>query len=220
MRTVAAQIAAVIVLGLLAGPLSTLPCRALSYPPPPECLASLTPGVSTLAQAFQLLGPCDAVLPGEAAYYAGGVRSTKSYVWVIGDTLGQPKLTIETPIGSSIITLIMVDLLPGIATSRGLTTLVEDSTAFRLYGLPDFAFERTVVDPPVRELFYLHQGLILVLSQLPGRPNWTITKVILTYPTYLLNAVALRERDVLANRQIEDVTYAYRVWARMEVPAQ
>jgi len=192
----------------------------LSYLPPPEQIACLTPGISTLTQAIQVLGPYDAILPGEAELYAGGERATKSYVWVVGATLGQPGITVVTHIGSPIITLIMVDLMPGVATAHGLTTLVEDSVARQVYGLPDFAFERTVVDPPVRELFYLHRGLILVLSQVTGRPNWTITKMILTYPTFLLNAVALRERDVLANRQIEDVTYAYRVWARMEVPAQ
>ena len=221
MRTRAAHIIAVVVLVIVAGLLSTMPCSAFAYAPPPDAIACLTPGVSTLTQATQHLGIFDAALPGQVEYYAGGDRATKSYIWTVGGLLGQPGITVETAIGSPVISLIMVDLFPGIGTSRGLTAIAPDVQARALYGMPDFVFERTIVDPPVRELFYLNAGLLLVAQQLPGRPNWTITKIILTYPTFLYNAVAQRERDVVAtNRQIEDVTYAYRVWARMEIAAQ
>jgi hypothetical protein len=68
------------------------------------------------------------------------------------------------------------------------------------------------------ELYYMNQGLVVILDQIPGRSNWTITKLVLTYPAYLRNAVALRTREALATGHVLDITNSYRVWARMAVP--
>ncbi len=218
MRTVSAAIFVLTWLGLLIGLLGVSPCRAFTLAPPPESLAGLVPGVNGLGDAVGMHGNFDVCLPGVAEYYAGGESASKAYQWVVGDVLGRPGLTVETSLGSGQISLVMVDMFPGIRTSRGLSVLQPENAAVALYGFPDFAYEMTMVDPPVRELFYLDHGLIVLMRELPGRPNWTIVKLIVTYPLYLKNAVALRTRESLVNGHIVDITDSYRVWARMALP--
>lgn len=149
-----------------------------------------------------------------------GERATRAYLWTPGSTLDHTGLVVETSLGASRISLVMVDTFPGLCTSRGLSVLQPDDSARQLYGMPDFVFEWQSVDPPVRELFYVNTGLLVVINQVPGRPNWTITKLILTYPLYLRNAVTERVRESMATHHVEDVTYSYRVWARMAIPPE
>jgi len=121
-------------------------------------------------------------------------------------------------VGQTTVNVVMVDRHPLLGTSRGLRVFMPESDAWARYGMPDYAFEWTVLRPSVVELFYLDEGLIVVLSQVPGRLNWTITKLILTYPSYLFNAVSMRERQSLATHQVIDITRSYLVWTRMAQP--
>lgn len=186
---------------------------------PSESLAGLKPG-NAIGEATERYGSYDIILPGFTEFYAGGSRATHAYNWTIGSTYGGRALSVESTYGSKTINVVMVDRYPALGTSRGLQVFMPEDAVWQLYGTPDFAFEWTVLDPSVVELFYLDEGLIVVLSQLPGRPNWTVTKLILTYPDYLNNAVAMRERQGLATHDVQDITRIYRVWSRMAQPSE
>ena len=204
----------------LAGARPGLTAGVAPPPPPSESLAGLVPGVSRVSDAVNQFGAYDIILPGFAEFFVGGGRATKSYEWSIGLTLGQRILTVEATIGEEVINLVIADQHPGLATSRGLRPLLPEHAAWELYGMPDFAFEWTFFQPSILELFYLDEGLILIMKQVPGRLNWTITRIILTYPSYLGNAVVLRVRESLATHNVRDITYSYRVWSQMAVPAR
>ena len=89
-----------------------------------------------------------------------------------------------------------------------------------IYGRPDFAFAWQFTNGRAIELCYLEKGLVVVLQAIPGRSNWTVTQMIMTYPMYLGNAVAARERTALDRASgVEDITRNYRVWARIERPS-
>jgi len=186
---------------------------------PSESLAGLKPG-NAIGTATERYGSYDIVLPGFTEFYAGGSRGTNAYNWTIGSTYGERALSLESTYGSKTIHVVMVDRYPGLGTSRGLQVFMPEDAVGQIYGMPDFAFEWTVLDPSVIELFYIDEGLIVVLSQMPGRPNWTVTKLILTYPDYLNNAVAMRERQGLASHDVQDITRMYRVWSRMAQPSE
>jgi len=218
MKTVVAHLAILMWLSLLLGLVSAAGA-AIGLRPPAETLAGLKPGANTISDAVHQYGSYDIMLPGWTEFYAGGGRATHAYDWTIGGTYGGRALSLESTIGSNTINVVMVDRYPALATSRGLRVFMTESVAWALYGMPDFAFEWTILDPSVIELFYMEQGLIVVLSQVPGRDNWTITKLVLTYPGYLSNAVAMRERQALATHDVEDITQSYRVWSRMARPS-
>jgi hypothetical protein len=217
MKSVVAHIAVLLWLSLLLG-LVNLPGMAAGKQPPSESLAGLRPGVSTIRDAVQRYGAQSIILPGWTEFYAGGGRATHAYNWTISAGYGARALSVETTIGENTVNVVMVDRYPALSTSRGLRVFMPESDAWAHYGMPDFVFEWTVLRPSVVELFYLDEGLIVVLSQVPGRRNWTITKLILTYPGNLNNAVAMRARQALATREVEDITQSYRVWSRMAQP--
>jgi len=217
MKTVVAHLTVLIWLSLLLG-LVSQPGMASRPQSPSESLAGLVPGVNTVRDAVQRFGAYDIVLPGWTEFYAGGGRATHAYNWTIGATYGDQALSVESTIGENTLNVVMVDRYPALATSRGLRVFMPDYEALARYGMPDFAFEWTVLNPSVIELFYIDKGLIIVLSQVPGLRNWTITKLILTYPGYLNNAVAMRERQALATHDVTDITRSYRVWSRMAQP--
>ncbi|MHB9024047.1 MAG: hypothetical protein ACYC7E_07695 [Armatimonadota bacterium] len=203
------------VAGLFGGSLA----QAATFAIPPENVAGITPGVSTVSNATRLLGSYDIALPGVAADYAGGPKGTTAYYWVPGSSLYRTGISVETLIGSPNVILVAVQLTPGVFTSRGLSTLVGEQVATRIYGMPDFAYEvRITREKTVRELYYLNQGLMVILRQLNGRPNWTVSDFILTSPTYLYGAINLRARIAVHGWQVKDITHSYRVWARMAVP--
>lgn len=213
MRTVTVFIAALVLVVFAVGP---MPCQGQRVlPTPPESLGGLTPGVSFLADALRDYSAYDVALPGEAEAFAGGSPATKAYIWSPGVFLNRRGLTVETPINAPVITTIMVDMYPGVATSRGLSALTSEDRVRELYGMPDYAFDHVIFSPPVRELYYLDLGLLIVLDHIPGRPNWTVTKIILTYPTYLRSAVSQRMQETLTTHRVEDSTSFYRVWARI-----
>ncbi len=219
MRTVVLRVLTMLWLGFCAGIGSLLPVQAFPLMPPQEKLAGLTPGCSTLADAEVLHGRWSNVMPGNVESYVGGAAGTKAYDWSSGPLLGRPDLVVETSYGSSLVSTVMVNAYPGLGTSRGLTALSPDSEALRLYGAPDFAFECINEEYWFRELYYLDQGLLLFCEQVPGRPDWTITKIILTFPVNLRTTVALRERYALTEGHrinVSDITSQYRrVWAHM-----
>lgn len=216
MKSVVAHLAVLTGLFLLVG-LGSRAGAAEGLKPSPESLAGLRPG-DTIREATERYGSYSIILPGFTEFYAGGGRATHAYNWTVGGTYGGRALSVETTLGSNVINVVMLDRFPALATARGLRVFMPEAAAMQLYGMPDFAFEWTVFNPSVIELFYIDPGLIVVLSQLPGQSNWTITKLILTYPGYLNNAVAMRERQALATRDVQDITRMYRVWSRMAVP--
>ncbi|HEY3417503.1 MAG TPA: hypothetical protein VGM23_11520 [Armatimonadota bacterium] len=219
MRTRIAVILTVILLASIAGLVGGTPARAADFVIPPENIAGLTPGVSTVRDATRLMGPYDVALPGVGSHYAGGPLGTTGYYWVPGSRLSRTGVSVETLIGSPTIILVAVQLTPGVYTSRGLSTLVGENVAASLYGMPDFAYElRLNDDLVVRELYYMNQGLMVILRSLNGRPNWMVTDFILTSPSYLAGAVNERARIAVRGGRVEDMTYSYRVWARMAVP--
>ncbi|HOF86899.1 MAG TPA: hypothetical protein PLZ36_02185 [Armatimonadota bacterium] len=197
-----------------------LPAGAQAPAAPPETLAGLTPGRVLLADAVRVLGGYDAAVPGSMSYFSGGEALSRAYRWAPGDIGPYRGVTVETGYRDARVNLIMVDSYPGLGTGRGLTTLVGDDVAVRLYGLPDFAFEWQIGYARYRELFYLDAGVHLVLSQITGRPNWTITRLILTYPAYLRNGVSWRVEMVRRGARVEDITAGYRVWARLAIPPE
>jgi len=188
-----------------------------SPPPPPESLAGLVPGVSTVGDAIARYGEFDVALPGHISYLIAGIPASKEYQWSVGNVLGRRALSVETDIGGGIVNLVIVDQFPGLLTSRGLGVLMPESSIWRLYGMPDFAYEWriTLTDDPILELIYVNQGLYIGLQRIPGRTNWMVTKLVLTYPAYLHNAVALRTRQALTTPRVMDVSRSYRVWAQM-----
>jgi hypothetical protein len=188
--------------------------------PPPESLMGLTPGKATLADALRILGRNDVSLPGSMTYFSGGGSLSLAYRWSPGSMSPWRGITVETDYGSDRVNLVMIDTYPGLGTSRGLTTLVSDDVAVRLYGMPDFVFEWRIGYTLFRELFYLDEGVHLVLSQLAGRPNWTITRLILTYPAYLRNGVSWRMTMVSQGARVEEIGSNYRVWARLAIPPE
>ncbi|HEY3377589.1 MAG TPA: hypothetical protein VGL77_08845 [Armatimonadota bacterium] len=210
-----------LILSLLVCLFSLAPAHAFPVAPPLESLAGLTPGISTLSDAAQLYGGYDVVLPGNFSSYVSGERATRAYRWTNG-LLGQlPGLVVETSYASQRIDLIAIDDYPGMATSRGLTALVPEQRVVELYGFPDYAYELKFADESIlfHELFYIDRGLLVVLGQVNGRTNWTVSKLILTYPTSLRNAVSLRNRYAMNGQIVEDITDVYRVWARMAFAA-
>lgn len=219
MRTMAVKLLVITLFGWLVGLWCVVPGRAFPVTPPRETLGGLTPGISTVGDASRLYGVYDVVLPGDFSQYAGGPRATKAYRWTTGLHGKVPGLIVETPIGSPVITTVVVDSYPGIGTACGLMTLVPEQQVPMLYGLPDYAYELNFNGQSVlfRELYYVNRGLLVVLGQVEGRPNWTVVKLILTYPTYLRNAVAVRTRYASAGQTVEDITDSYRVWTHMAV---
>jgi|GEM_PF-2157188 len=217
MKTDVAHIAVIILLSLMLG-LVNLPGMAADMKPPSETLAGLKPGVSSVKDAVQQLGSYSIITTGWTEFYAGGGRATSAYNWTIGGGYGTRALSVETTVGQTTVNVVLVDRHPLFGTSRGLRVFMPESDVWARYGMPDYAFEWTVLRPSVVELFYLDEGLIVVLSQVPGRLNWTITKLILTYPSYLFNAVSMRERQSLATHQVIDITRSYLVWTRMAQP--
>lgn len=217
MRTLAVRILSILWLGVCLGVGAPLPARTSPFALPTEKLAGLTPGVSTVADAECLHGKYDLAMPGDVLGYAGGASASKAYYWSCRPTLNWHGMVVETSFRSSVISAVMVDAYPGVATRCGLTTLMSDRKALDLYGLPNYAFEFRSDDYWFRELYYLDQGLLLVLNQVPERPDWTITTMILTYPSYLRNAVATRTQYTLAcgRRVVVDITHSYQVWARL-----
>jgi len=201
--------------------LSSVPGRSLRLSPPCEQLGGLTPGVSSLHDAEHLFGKYDIAMPGDVAQYAGGTEVTKAFRWAAGMTLSGPTIVVETTLGSRTIAAIMVNNYPGVATSRNLMAFTPENRAIELYGQPDYAFQFRMPDGgSYREILYLDKGILLVLNQVAGRPNWQVTKLILTFPQYLNNAVALRMRDARLGGSVEDITYAYRVWTRLALPPE
>ena len=214
MRTVIVYVAIIMGLFMLTG-LKVSAQATPTLPAAPESLAGLVPGVSTVGDAVNRYGTYDVILPGRVSYLIAGIPASKEYQWSVGHVLGRRALGLETQIGGAVVNLIVVDQYPGLFTSRGLGALMPESAVWQLYGMPDFAYEWRLTDEPVQELFFLNQGLVVVLQQVPGRTNWTVTKLILTYPAYLNNAVALRTRDALTTSHVRDISRSYRVWAQM-----
>jgi hypothetical protein len=220
MRTIATYITVTTLLGLLFGLCGLMPAQAFPLTPPHETLAGLSPGINTVADASRLYGDYDTVLPGLVAGYAGGPHGTHSYRWTDG-TIGRgPGFSVETEIGSPVIAYVVDDDYPGFSTSRGLTALVPEERVLRLYGVPDYAYDVHLNSDTLqfRELYYVNCGLLVVLGQMEGRPNWTVEQLILTYPTYLLNAVAARAAyaasGVMSDAYVEDITGEYTVRTR------
>ena len=220
MRIITAQLAVASLLMLISGMVTTTPGRAFPVTYPTEQLAGLWPGISTLDDAVRLYGAYDIAMSGRVTGYAGGSLATKAYRWSPGPTYGSPGLVVETPIGSSQIITVMIDAYPGLGTSLGLTPLTSDLNAVKLYGLPDYVFKYQFEGfNSGLEMFYLREGLLVLATGVPSRPNWTITKIILTSPTYLQNAVAMNTRAALGERsRVEDFTNMYRVWAQQAAP--
>lgn len=221
MRTMVARFTFTALLGLLFGLWGAQPAPAFPLAPPQETIAGLTPGVSTVADASRLFGVYDVVLTGRYSQYAGGPRASKAYRWVSGGAHGNvPGLVIETGFRSPRIEMVVVDGYPGICTSAGLMAFTAEPQVVELYGLPDYAFEISLDNQSqvFHELFYVDQGLLVVLGQISERPNFTVTKLILTYPTYLRNAIAMRERYAMDGLIVEDITASYRSWIRTVVP--
>lgn len=224
MRTVAVHFTVTIMLMLFACLCS--PLRALPVTPPLDSLAGLTPGVSTLADAVNNWGSYDVAMPGEFALYAGGERVTKQFRWSAGITDGQTAIVAETPLCSPQIEAVVVNMYPGIATSRGLTTLVSENQVTTLYGIPDRVFRITLPNAPpypgqnscYLELYYVQCGLLVVMGEITDRQNWTVIKLLMTYPTYLRNAIAERTRLAMNTGRVADYTEGYRAWVRMAVP--
>lgn len=194
---------------------------AISLQSPSESLGGLTPGKDTIRDAEKCYGAYSAIISGEGTYYAGGDQSSNAYLWPGNEIVGQRGLIIETSLTSRRIELIMVDMYPGIGTSCSLTALAPESEVTERYGTPDYAYQVRVANRVFRELFYVNKGLLVVLAQVPGRPNWTVTKLILTYPAYLRNGVAMRTQYAQQRKTaIEDITYSYRVWVGMAIPPE
>lgn len=193
--------------------------QAFSLRAPSERLGGLTPGKDTIRDAEQRFGKSDIVIPGRATYYAGGSQTSQAYLWSGNELLGQRGLTIETSRSSRRIELIMVDLYPGIGTSRSLMALDSEDAVSTHYGAPDFAYAVRMRSQAFRELFYIDQGLLVVLAQQPGRMEWIVTRLILTYPAFLRNGVAARAQYARQrNGVVEDITPGYRAWAHMVRP--
>lgn len=211
MRSKAAHIIVVVLIALSLQ-------AAQSTPRAPESLAGLTPGISRLDDAHHIFGRQSIVLPGEFALYAGASQVTRAYCWSPGIAVGYTGLIVETPLHSSTAVLVMADSYPGLMTSRGLMATHSEADVWRLYGLPMYVFAWHLPGGEARELFYVQEGLLVTLSQVPGRPNWTVTRLIVTVPTYLLNAVSQRLRTAVSGHQVEDMTKRYRVWAHMAQP--
>lgn len=209
---------------LLTGLLSMLcPATAWAAPTaalPSEAIIGLAPGKNTVNDAIRTLGRYDLSMPGSASFYAGGDRASTAYRWSPGITSASRGITVETAIGGTTITVIMIDSYPGLSTEKGLTTLVGDERAVELYGLPDYVFEWRFGDQLFRELFYIDEGLQLVLAQVPGRANWTITKMLLSYPAFLCNAVSMRFQMAQNHDRVEEISSQYRTWARHAIPAE
>ncbi len=182
--------------------------------PPSESLIGLTPGRHTVTDAVRVLGRYDLSQPGSASFYAGGDRASTAYRWSPGTVAPSRGITVETAVGGTRISVIMIDSYPGLGTAKGLTTLVGDERAVELYGLPDYVFEWRFGSNLYRELFYIDEGLHLVLGQVPGRPNWTIIKMLLAYPAFLSNAVSVRFDLAARHDRVEEITGQYRTWAR------
>jgi hypothetical protein len=95
--------------------------------------------------------------------------------------------------------------------------LVPEGRVLGLYGVPDYAYDVNLNYDTLnyRELYYVRRGLLVVLGQMDGWPNWTVAKLILTYPAYLRNAVAARAAyalsGVMSGVNVEDTTGAYTV---------
>jgi len=217
MRTVIVSVLTILLSGLLASLASAVPHSVLDLTPPTESLGGLRPGVSTLADAQQVYGNHGLAFIGGMEAFAGGSRGTKAYRWTPGPTYYAPGLIAETPIGSTLITTVALDRYAGHRTSRGLTTFISDSEVNDLYGQPDFAFERQVDYHTILELYYFDEGLLIVLNEVPNRPNWTVTQIILTYPAYLRVKVGLRTREAQSAQNVRDITRLYRVWAQLAV---
>ena len=196
MKTITERRIIFLLLVWLTGLWCLAPVHAFPLVPPPETLAGLTPGISTVADASRLFGVYDQMAPGHFSGYAGGSHAANSYAWTTGTWGNVPGLYVETSIGSPLINMVVVDDYPGLGTSCGLKALMSERQVIRLYGYPDYAYEITFDSGGTvfHELYYVERGLLVVLEQVNGRMNWTISKLILTYPTYLRNAVAQRSR--------------------------
>jgi len=117
---------------------------------------------------------------------------------------------------------VVVSGFPGVATARGLTVYMPEVAVVERYGLPDFAFEIRRGTDSIHELIYLDAGLLVVLRELRGQPDRTVTDLLLTFPVNLRVAVAARERAARTPGTVlvTDLTHAYRVWAQLALSAQ
>lgn len=193
---------------------------ARAYTSPPETLAGLTPGVSRLADATAAFGQYSASMPGKATFIVGGAPYSIAFRWAVDVITPLRGFSIEMAPSSEFLDLILVEAYPGLATSRGLTTLVDEHAVIDRYGLPPYAFEWLLGYTRVRELYYPEMGLYIGLAQVTGRPNWTVTKLALTYPDYLRNGVSQRVTMTGYEPRLEDITQSYRVWASLAIPQQ
>ena len=216
MKTMAGKLLTMTLLACLIGLWGGLPGNAtLPISLPQDTLAGLIPGINTVADASRLYGVYDVRLPGDYLAYAGGTYATNAYRWTTGTNGKVPGLIVETAIGSPRIDAVVVDEYPGLPTANGLMALDPEQRVIQLYGLPDYAYELYFGgNLDYRELFYVNRGLLVVLEQINGRMSWMVSRLVLTYPTYLRNAVAVRTRAAIVGPVVTDITDSYQVWVR------
>ncbi len=217
MKRFAAHVTATAIVMMLLG--GMYPVRAAEPSPARESLAGLTPGVSTIDDAVHACGSYDVVLPGEVTAYAGGSYATRGFMWAPGSTLSSIGLVVETPAKSKTVSAIMLAFDPRWSTARGLRVLAPEREVARLYGAPTFAFELHDADVRVRELHYPDLGLLVGMAWSPGRAGWCVSHLIVAPPETLYAGVAYRARLAFIGTAVEDITYAYRAWARAATPA-
>ncbi|HEX2949336.1 MAG TPA: hypothetical protein VHV83_07180 [Armatimonadota bacterium] len=219
MTTIAEKVFVISLLVWLLGLWCLTPVQAFPIASPTESLAGLTPGINTIADASRLYGVYNVRLPGDFLAYLGGPYASHAYRWTNGLNGKVPGLIIETAIGSPRIDAVVVDEYPGLATSCGLMALTPERSVLSLYGSPNYAYEITLGNNRVfRELYFIDRGLLVVLGHEFGIPNWTVSRIILTYPTYLRNAVSKRYRYALNGQYVEDVICSYRARRPMPLP--
>ncbi len=216
MKTVADRLMTTLLLAWLLGMWWAMPGNAFPLAPPQESLAGLTPGMNTIADASRIYSVHNVMLPGIYSAYSGGRHGTDGYHWTNGVNGRVPGLVVETAIGSSRIDAVVVDGYPGLGTSHGLMALIPEVRAVQAYGLPDFAYELRVGGSlEYREIFYLNRGLLVLLAPRNGGLDWVVDRLILTYPTYLRNAVAFRSRAARSGSVVTDISDTYATWVRM-----
>ena len=220
MRTIAGRTLLTLLCGWILGLWCLTPARAFPIAPPLESLAGLTPGMNTVADAERLFGMYTTALPGDFSAYSGGPYASNAYRWTTGMEGVLPGLVVETALGSPTINCIVVDQYPGLATSHGLMALVSESRVTEIYGRPDFVFSISSpsADEEFHELYYIERGLLIVTGDEESRANLTVLRIILTYPTFLRNAIAARACYARNGLYIEDISESYATWAHMAYP--
>jgi hypothetical protein len=179
-----------------------------------ESLAGLIPGTSTLADAVRLYGAYDAVVPGEVTAYAGGTAATRGFTWAPGTTIGGTRLVVETPGKGTTVTAVMLAFDLRWSTGRGLRVFMPEREVAARYGAPTFACELHDTGFRMRELHYPALGLLVGLAWSPGRSGWCVSHLIAAPPDTLLVGAAYRARLAFTGTVVEDITNAYRAWAR------